>query len=264
MGEGPVLGKQIGSKRERCFAKQKSTDSAGRTLFKPTVHSKNSCAEQTLPLNAICELLYIPGSHPAQWNTRRDISSDILSCGGIRRRPPRGSAHSGCAHTVSAHTVSAHTGSGCYTATVTSPDSRHQARDQQRQRAPAQPNQRRPQMRGSGQRHPEAAADRKIGSHAHGTLRHQRQRNAGQRPGCRTARAPRHQTLPSPAAGDGSSGGLVRGRRGRGRGGDPPARADGPYRKSAQIAATVLICDGCRHACASSWQQAASFGVSSY
>jgi hypothetical protein len=170
----------------------------------------------------------------------------------MRRRPPRVSVH-----TVSAHTVSAHSRSRCYTAPVTSPASRHQARDQQRQHAPAQPNQRRPQMRRSGQGHPQATADRKIGSHAHGTLRHQRQRNAGQRPGCSPARAPRHLTRSGPAVGDWSS-------HSRGRGGDPPARADGPYRKSAQIAATVLICHSRRHACASSWQQAAAFGGSSY
>jgi hypothetical protein len=148
----------------------------------------------------------------------------------MRRRPPRVSVHA-----VSAHTVSAHTRSRCYTVAGASPASSHQARGQQRQRAPAQPNQRRPQMRRSGQRHPQAAADRKIGSHAHGTLRHQRQRNAGQRPGCSPARAPPPLTRPGPTAGDWSS-------HGRGRGGDPPARADGPYRKSAQIAATVLIC----------------------
>jgi hypothetical protein len=264
MGEGTRTRTTDWRQAGEVLRQAKSTDSAGRTLFKPTVHSKNGSEEQTLPLNAICELLYIPGSHPAQWNTPGDVSSDISSCGGIRRRPPRGSTHSGSAHTVSAHTVPAHTRSRCYTATVTSPDSRHHARGQQRQRAPAQPDQRRPQVRRGGQRHSQAAADRKVGSHAHGTLRHQRQRNAGQRPGCRPARAPRHLTLPSPAAGDGSSGGLVRGRRGRGRGGDPPARADGPYRQSAQIAANLLICHSCCHACASSWQPAAVFGVSSY
>jgi hypothetical protein len=151
----------------------------------------------------------------------------------MRRRSPR---------------ISAHGRSRCYTAEVTSPDSRHQPRGQQRQRAPAEPNQRRPQMRRSGQRHPQAAADRKIGSHAHGTLRHQRQRDAGQRPGCSPARAPRPLTRPGPTVGDWSCCGLVRGRRSRGRGGEPPARADGPYRKSAQIAATVLICHSRRHA----------------
>jgi hypothetical protein len=238
MGEGTLTWKTDWQQAGEVLRQAKSTDSAGRTLFKPTVHSNNGCAERTLPVNAICALLYIPGSHAVQWNT----PSGILSCGGTHRRPPR---------------VSAHTRSRCYTAAVTSPDSRHQARDQQRQRAPAQPNQRRPQMRRSGQRHPQATADRKIGSHTHGTLRHQHQRNAGQRPCCRPARAPRHLTLPSPTAGDWS-------RCGRGRGGDPPARADRPDRKSAPIAATVLICHSRRHACASSWQQAAAFGVSSY
>jgi hypothetical protein len=160
----------------------------------------------------------------------------------MRSRPPR---------------VSAHARSPCCTTAVTSPDSRHQARDQQRQRAPAQPNQRRPQMRRSGQRHSQPAADRKIGSHAHGALRHQRQRHAGQRPGCRPARAPHHLTVPSPTVSDWSS-------HGRGRGGDPPAWADGPYRRSARIAATVLICHSRRHARASSWQHAAAFGASSY
>jgi hypothetical protein len=242
MGEGTLTQKQIGSKRERCFAKQKHRQRRQDT-FQATLHSKDGCAERTLPVNAICGLLYIPRSHAVQWNT----PNDILSCGGMRRRSPR----------VSAHTVSAHSRSRCYTAAVTSPDSRHQPRGQQRQRAPAEPDQGRPQMRRSGQRHPQATADRKIGSHAHGTLRHQRQRNAGQRPACSPARAPRHLTLPSPTVGDWRS-------HGRGRGGDPPARADGPYRKSAQIAATVLICHSRPHACASSWQQAATFGASSY
>jgi hypothetical protein len=237
MGEGPYSENRLAASGRGAWP-SKSTDSAGRILFRPTVHSNNGCAERTLPVNAICALLYIPGSHAVQWNT----PGDILSCGGMRRRSPR---------------VSAHNRSRCYTAPVTSPPSRRQARDQQRQRAPAEPNQRRPQMRRSGQRHPQAAADRKIGNHTHGTLRHQRQRNAGQRPACSPARAPRHLTLPSPTVGDWRS-------HGRGRGGDPPARADGPYRKSAQIAATVLICHSRRHACASSWQQTAAFGVSSY
>src|ERR1700733_14699593 len=51
----------------------KITDSAGRTLFKPTVHSKNGCAERTLPVNAICGLLYIPRRHAVQWNTPSEI-----------------------------------------------------------------------------------------------------------------------------------------------------------------------------------------------
>lgn len=176
-------------------------------------------------LSVLC--FYIPAHHGAQ----RNKQSDESGCGGARGRTPR---------------IFADARSRFRAAAMLHRDSRPQARDQQRQHAPAQPHQRRSQMGRGSERYTQPAADREISSNAHGALRHQRQRHAGQRPRCRSARSARRPPL------------------GRGvnrswpcrRGGNSPARTDGLR--------SPVVCHSRCHACASSWQQAAAVGLSSY
>ena len=123
------------------------------------------------------------------------------------------------------------------------------ARGLQHERAPAQPNHIRSQVSCCADGDTEAAADREARRNAHRTLRHQRQRYAGQRkrrrPACPSRRPPC-----SILTGGGWPRGSLSNRRGR----PPPARAD----------ATRGRVVSCHHACASSWQQAEDFGASSY
>jgi hypothetical protein len=126
------------------------------------------------------------------------------------------------------------------------PEPHGHARGQQHERAPAQPHRRGSQMRCGADGDTEAAADREPRRNAHRTLRHQRQRYAGQRK-CRRPASPSHRPI---LTGSGWPRGSLSSRRGR----IPPARADG----------TRDCVVRCHRASASSWQQAAAFGASPY
>ena len=126
------------------------------------------------------------------------------------------------------------------------PEPHGHARGQQHERAPAQPNHGRSQVRCRADGDTEAAADREPRRNAHWTLRHQRQRYAGQRKCCRPASLPHWPIL----TGDGWPPSSLS----NGRGHIPPARAEGTRGRVVR----------CHHACASSWQQAETFGASSY
>jgi hypothetical protein len=129
------------------------------------------------------------------------------------------------------------------------PEPHGHARGQQHERAPAQPNHSGSQVSCCADRDTEAAADREPRRNAHRTLRHQRERYAGQRK-CRRPACP---SCPPPCSiltgGDWPSSSLS-----KGRGLIPPARADGTRGRVVRS----------HHSCAPSWQQAAPFGASSY
>lgn len=141
--------------------------------------SRNGCTGRNVPDPVICALaLY---TRPPRCATEYGIEK--LDCGGLRWRPTRirlrAAEHLSCC--------------GDYPRS----ESQYQASGEQRQHAPAQPHQRRTQMRGGGERYTQATANREISGYAHWTLRHQCQRDTGQRPACRAACAPREPLLPS-------------------------------------------------------------------
>jgi hypothetical protein len=126
------------------------------------------------------------------------------------------------------------------------PEPHGHARGQQHERAPAQPNHSRSQVSCCADGDTEAAADREPRRNAHRTLRHQRQRYAGQRK-CRRPTCLKQRPILT-------GGGWPRGSRTNGSVHIPPARAEGARGRVVR----------CHHACASSWQQAETFGASSY
>jgi hypothetical protein len=220
MGEGPLLGQSAWREAGRLAYGQ--TDEAKAQTGELRKHAERShplrSGRPALPDPRCLCFAYIPACHTAQWNKQSDKSSG----GRMRRRPPLASneAQNRCGPTATAHRKPC----------------RH-AHGQQRQYAPAYPQQRSTQMSGSRERHTQTTADREIGGNAHGTLRHQRKRNAGQSPRRRAARSPRDLPLL---------------RWWNGRGSIPPARAN-----------QSLIGRSC-HACASSWQRDKAAGLSSY
>jgi hypothetical protein len=175
MGEGTLTRKTAWREAGRLAYGQTDEGKAQTADQDATLSLKERLYRRSLSKSSICALAYIPDRNTAQWNTQ----SDKLSCGGTRGRTPRIStcAQSGCRGVATARPEPG-------------PGSQHHARRQQRQRAPAQPYHRSPQMRRGGQRYAQPAANREIGSHAHRALRHQGKHNAGQRPRCRPARAP--------------------------------------------------------------------------
>ena len=63
MGEGTLTQKQIGASG-RGASPSKSTDSAGKTLFKPTVHSNNGYAERTFQGMLSVDCFIYPAATP--------------------------------------------------------------------------------------------------------------------------------------------------------------------------------------------------------
>jgi hypothetical protein len=219
-GKGPYSDSQLGGKPGDLRAKRmKAKAQTGRV--DAAVLSRNRCTERIFPGHGICALFYIPARHTVQWNTRRDE----LRCSNTRAGL---SCIPACAQ-CSCRPVAPESESGR--------EPHHQADGQQEQCAPAQPQQRSTQMRGGGERHTQATADREIGGYAHGTLRHQRKGNTGQSPCGGATRSPRSLPLP---------------RWLNGRGSIPPARAN-----------QTRIVRSC-HACASSWQHEDAAGWCSY
>ena len=219
-GKDPYSDSQLGGKPGDLPTAKRMKQSADGRAEETTLNAAilSGAGAQYFQTHGVCALLYIPACHTAQWNKQSDKSSG----GRMRRRPPLASneAQNRCGPTATAPCKPC-----------------HHAHGQQRQYAPAYPQQRSTQMSRSRERHTQTTADREIGGNAHGTLRHQRKSNAGKSPRRRTARSPRDLPLP---------------RWWNGRGSIPPARAN-----------QSRIVRSC-HACASSWQRDKAAGLSSY
>jgi hypothetical protein len=182
-GEGPYS-EQIGGKpgdlptANQIRATAQSRRRQGATL-NAAAPSRNGRTGRNVPDPVICAFaLY---TRPSRRATEYGIEK--LDCGGLRWRPTR----------IRLRAAERLSCCGDHPRS----ESQYQASSQQRQHAPAQPHQRRTQMRGGGERHAQSTADREIGGYAHWTLRHQCKRDTGQRPACRAACAPCEPLLPA-------------------------------------------------------------------
>jgi hypothetical protein len=238
MGEGPYSDISLAGSRETCLQpgrnKRKRRSEAAR----------NAAQSETLRSRVICAFAYIPWRDIAQWNTRAASSRAPFSEWKAplqRARSKRGP--DGAAEQRHQYRLESSPEHGCNS------EPHCHTYDEQHEHTPAQPHYCRPQMRRRAERDPESTAYREIRGKAHWALRHQSERDTGQRKGCRAACSRFGSLLRDGAA-------RVRARRGfPGRiSRTPPARANG-------IRRCVLRR---HHALTSSWQHAEAFGALSY
>jgi hypothetical protein len=238
MGEGPYSDISLAGSRETCLQpgrnKRKRRSEAAR----------NAAQSETLRSRVICAFAYIPWRDIAQWNTRAASSRAPFSEWKAplqRARSKRGP--DGAAEQRHQYRLESSPEHGCNS------EPHCHTYDEQHEHTPAQPHYCRPQMRRRGERNPESAAYGDIRGNAHGALRHQCERDGGQRKRCRAA-CPRFGSL------------LRAGTpRSRGRSGFPGRRSRTTTARANGMRHCVLRR---HHALASLWQHAEAFGALSY